>query len=147
MASNLLFSNSSRTELPNVELEPNRTPGVELEQSRAELNYRTFHTNGVKKCHPRSLWDTIAQPVNSYVCKIPLYFSFFFIQNCDKYRYLFKKSSHLVLRLREPEVAVEDSLVGEAVVGGHLDCRVENKILSLNVYILVSLADAGGGLK
>ncbi len=34
---------------------------------------------------------------------------------------VFKKSPHLVLRLRESEVAVEDSLVGEAVVGGHLD--------------------------
>ncbi len=100
------------------------------------------------------MWDTIAQPVNSYVCKIPLYFFIFKKKNsnCEKYRYLFKKSSHLVLRLREPEVAVEDSLVGEAVVGGHLGggisrLWVENKILSLNAYILVSLADAGGGLK
>ncbi len=69
----------------------------------------------------------------------------FLNSNCDKYSYILKKSSHLVLRLREPEVAVEDSLVGEAVVGGHLDCGL--KILSLNVCILVSLADAGGGLK
>ncbi len=99
------------------------------------------------------MWDTIAQPVNSYVCKIPLYFLFFLKKsNCEKYRYLFKKSSHLVLRLREPEVSVEDSLVGEAVVGGHRAVGisrlwVENKILPLNVCILVFLADAGGGLK
>ncbi len=34
MASNLLLSNSSQTELPKVELESNQTSGVELEPSR-----------------------------------------------------------------------------------------------------------------
>ncbi len=37
MASDLLFSNSSRTELPKVELEPNRTPGFELVMYRVQL--------------------------------------------------------------------------------------------------------------
>ncbi len=57
----------------------------------------------------------------------PLVFFILFYSNCDKYSYIFKRSSHLVLRLREPEVAVEDSLVGEAVVGGHLDCGLKIK--------------------
>ena len=48
MASNLLFSNSSRTELSKVELELSRTSGVELELSPVESNYQTFYTNCVK---------------------------------------------------------------------------------------------------
>ncbi len=45
-----LFSNSSRTKLPNVELESNRTSGVELEPSRV---YSSLNIELLKQIVPK----------------------------------------------------------------------------------------------